>query len=243
MLAAFKLRAVPINVNYRYVEDELVYLFDNADVVAVRLPGRSSPRSSSGARTGSRCCATSSRSTTARGTAPPTGAVAYEEALAAASPERDFGPRDRRRPLHPLHRRHHRVPKGVMWRHEDVWRTLGGGIDFVTGERIEDEHQHVPRSPARRAPAVGLVLAPLMHGAAQWGTLGGLIKGPRSCCSPSSTRTLVWERGRASYRIATIAITGDAMALPLIDALREHDVRHCPRSWPSPPPPRCSRRW
>ena len=32
-------------------------------------------------------------------------------------------------------------PKGVMWRHEDVWRTLGGGIDFVTGERIEDEYQ------------------------------------------------------------------------------------------------------
>ncbi len=34
MFAAYKLRAVPINVNYRYVEDELVYLYDNADVVA-----------------------------------------------------------------------------------------------------------------------------------------------------------------------------------------------------------------
>ena len=35
MLAAFKLRAVPINVNYRYVEDELRYLLDDADAVAV----------------------------------------------------------------------------------------------------------------------------------------------------------------------------------------------------------------
>src|SRR5262249_27514481 len=35
MLAAFKLRAVPINVNYRYVEDELVYLLDDADAAAV----------------------------------------------------------------------------------------------------------------------------------------------------------------------------------------------------------------
>ena len=35
MLAAFKLRAVPINVNYRYVADELRYLFDDADLVAV----------------------------------------------------------------------------------------------------------------------------------------------------------------------------------------------------------------
>ena len=30
-------------------------------------------------------------------------------------------------------------PKGVLWRHEDVWRTLGGGIDFTTGERLADE--------------------------------------------------------------------------------------------------------
>ena len=26
-----------------------------------------------------------------------------------------------------------------MWRHEDVWRTLGGGIDFITGEPLADE--------------------------------------------------------------------------------------------------------
>src|SRR5437660_5982888 len=35
MLACFKLRAVPINVNYRYVSDELAYLFDNADLAGV----------------------------------------------------------------------------------------------------------------------------------------------------------------------------------------------------------------
>ena len=34
MLACFKIRAVPINVNYRYVQDELLYIFDNADMVA-----------------------------------------------------------------------------------------------------------------------------------------------------------------------------------------------------------------
>ena len=34
MLACFKLRAVPINVNYRYVEEELLYIFTNADLVA-----------------------------------------------------------------------------------------------------------------------------------------------------------------------------------------------------------------
>ena len=34
MMACFKLRAVPVNVNYRYVQDELLYIFDNADMVA-----------------------------------------------------------------------------------------------------------------------------------------------------------------------------------------------------------------
>ena len=56
MLAAYKLRAVPINVNYRYVEDELVYLFDNADVVA-RVPERSSAPRSRRCVTVSRCFA------------------------------------------------------------------------------------------------------------------------------------------------------------------------------------------
>ena len=38
MLGAFKARCVPFNVNYRYVEEELEYLFDNADARADRLP-------------------------------------------------------------------------------------------------------------------------------------------------------------------------------------------------------------
>src|SRR5688500_13481349 len=35
MIGAFKIRAVPVNVNFRYVEDELLYLLDNADLVAL----------------------------------------------------------------------------------------------------------------------------------------------------------------------------------------------------------------
>ena len=44
MLACYKLRAVPINVNYRYVEQELHYLFDNADLVAVVHQRQFTPR-------------------------------------------------------------------------------------------------------------------------------------------------------------------------------------------------------
>ena len=35
MLACFKLRAVPININYRYVDAELRYLYDDAELVAL----------------------------------------------------------------------------------------------------------------------------------------------------------------------------------------------------------------
>src|SRR5205085_9858070 len=44
MIACFKVRAVPVNVNYRYVEDELVYLFNDADLVAVLVDPEFSSR-------------------------------------------------------------------------------------------------------------------------------------------------------------------------------------------------------
>ena len=107
----------------------------------------------------------------------------------------------------------------MIWRHEDVFRTLGGGIDFVTGERVEEEDK-LARDGAAAAPSHGLVLAPLMHGAAQWTTFGGLFRGTSLVLLPKFDPHDVWAAVER-YRIATLAITGDAMARPLIDALIE----------------------
>src|SRR6185295_151514 len=93
MLAAYKIRAVPININYRYVEDELLYLFDNADLVAVVHDAQFAPRIANVRKqlpklrhcvaiaddSGADCAAL--------------GSVAYDEALALGSPARDFAPR------------------------------------------------------------------------------------------------------------------------------------------------------
>ena len=43
MVAAYKLRAVPINVNYRYVGEELAYLFEDAELVALVIEASFAP--------------------------------------------------------------------------------------------------------------------------------------------------------------------------------------------------------
>jgi len=219
MLAAYKLRAVPINVNFRYVEDELAYLYDNADVVATVFQAQFAPR----------LAAVRDRLPLLRhfivvddGTPPPCAvseAVAYDDALASGSPARDFPPRDDG-DLYILYTGGTTgFPKGVMWRHEDVFRTLGGGIDFVTGEWVNDEHQ-LAKTGAASPPSHSLVLAPLMHGAAQWTTLGGLFRGLTIVLLPKFDAHDVWD-AVDRYRIGALAITGDAMARPLIEALQE----------------------
>ena len=201
MLACFKLRAVPINVNYRYVADELRYLFDDADLAAVVSEpdlrhvldgvGTLVPRLERG--------------------------VAYEHALAAASPERDFGPRSAD-DLYILYTGGTTgMPKGVMWRHEDLFfGALGGGNPG--GPPLTS-----PREIALRADAGFhrcLPAAPFMHGAAHWMAwqvllVGGTVvvdRGPGF--DPERTWQLA-EDERASF----LVIVGDAFARPLVDAL------------------------
>src|SRR5262249_11631739 len=91
--AVFKLRAVWININYRYVEDELRYLFDNADLKALVYQRQYAPRVAGvlGAMPQLRHTVVvddgSDEDTSA------IGSVFYDAALAAASPVRDFAPR------------------------------------------------------------------------------------------------------------------------------------------------------
>jgi acyl-CoA synthetase (AMP-forming)/AMP-acid ligase II len=89
-----------------------------------------------------------------------------DEALAGQSAERDFAERSPD-DIHIIYTGGTTgFPKGVMWRHEDFWRVLGGGIDFYTGEPLDEYDQSKQATDPRM---VTFPLSPLMHGGAQAG--------------------------------------------------------------------------
>ncbi|HUS62374.1 MAG TPA: acyl-CoA synthetase [Acidimicrobiales bacterium] len=221
-LAAYKVRAVPVNVNFRYVTDELRYLFDNADLKAVVYDRELAPRLAAvrdelpllrhliHIDDGS---ATDIDDALER-----LGSVPFEDAMASGSPERDFPGRSADDHYVLYTGGTTGMPKGVVWRHEDVFYSLGGGIDAYTNERVEDEWTLANKAKAVDAPLRSLNLPPLMHGAAQWGFLrfafeGNLIVMLRRFDPHEVWRTIERER------INSVSITGDAMARPMIEAL------------------------
>ena len=111
-----------------------------------------------------------------------------------------------------------------MWRHEDIWRTLAGGIDFLTGVPLADEWEQ-SRKGLESAGLVRLTAAPLIHGAAQVAMLAALFAGDTVILPPHFDPHEVW-RAVERHKVNLIFIVGDAMGRPLIEAYRagEYDA-------------------
>lgn len=215
MLGAFKTRAVPIPVNYRYVAAELRHVLADSDSVA--LIGERSLLA---------------KVEEIRGELPALrhvivledgsadeipGAVEYEEALAAADPSDDFPERssDDRYIMYTGGTTGY--PKGVEWRCEDIFfGALGGGN--VLGDPIGS-----PEELAANADQPGMAVldcAPVMHGAGQWVAYMGLFTGAKVVLytdhafdADKALRLLAEEKANV------LMLVGDVMARPVAKAL------------------------
>ncbi|MGH9017706.1 MAG: acyl-CoA synthetase [Acidimicrobiales bacterium] len=218
--AVFKLRAVWVNINYRYVHEELRYLFDNADLVALVHQRQFSPRVAALLPELPNLRHVIVIDDDSQEPDPSTDAVDFEEALAGGSPERDFAARSGD-DIYILYTGGTTgMPKGVVWRHEDVFFALGGGIDAMTGTRMERPQQMVEKGLAAGGPLTFLPVAPLMHGATQWGVMGQSFSGNRVILVAKFDPHEVWSLVERE-KVNMIMITGDAMGKPLIEVLDE----------------------
>ena len=224
MLGIVKAGAILVNVNYRYVEGELRYLFDNSDMVALVHELQYSERVANvlpdtpNVKT---VLVIDDGSTVPAQTYQSYGGVEFYQAIAEGSPERDFGTRSAD-DIYLLYTGGTTgFPKGVMWRHEDIYRVLLGGTDFATGEFVADEYDHAKQAAAA-PPMIRFPVPPMIHGATQSATWMALFTGGTVVLSPEFDAEGVWS-AIEQHKVNLLFFTGDAMARPLLDALESSE--------------------
>ncbi|QDX80606.1 long-chain fatty acid--CoA ligase [Denitratisoma sp. DHT3] len=218
-MAACKVKAMPVNINYRYVAEELRYIYDNARLKALFY----SPELEAGVQE-ALDAAPDLKAIVRQGIGQPAiaRAVAYDAALAAAQGSvADIARSDDDISL--LYTGGTTgMPKGVMWPHKALFfSALGGGGAFnPAAGPVKAPEELAERAQQGFAMRV-MPVAPLMHGAALWATLISLFSG----------HTIVLNEQHhfdaehildlmTREKIGSISIVGDAMAMPILEALR-----------------------
>ncbi|TYQ11985.1 UNVERIFIED_ORG: acyl-CoA synthetase (AMP-forming)/AMP-acid ligase II [Gordonia westfalica J30] len=228
MVAIFKARAVMVNVNYRYVEAELEHIFTDSGMKVLIHERRYSSRV---CNTLPKSPSIESRIAIEDGTSEDLccdghgEAIRYEDAIAESSSERDFEERSND-DLYMLYTGGTTgKPKGVVWRQEDVWRVLGGGIDWYTSEPIPDEW-HLAKTGAEGGQLVRYPIPPFIHGGSQWAIFQSLFAGGKAVVYPEFSGSSAWEIVER-HKVNVVFITGDAMGRPMVEALgqgKEYDL-------------------
>src|ERR1700726_481577 len=220
MLGIVKAGAILVNVNYRYVEGELRYLFDNSDMVAVVHERQYSDRVANVLPDTPNVKTVLVVEDGSESDFQRYGGVEFYSAIAQGSPERDFGERSAD-DIYLLYTGGTTgFPKGVMWRHEDIYRVLFGGTDFATGEFVKDEHD-LAKAAAANPPMTRYPIPPMIHGATQSATWMSIFSGQTTVLAPEFNADEVW-RTIHDHKVNLLFFTGDAMARPLLDALMAH---------------------
>ncbi|TMA58318.1 MAG: acyl-CoA synthetase [Deltaproteobacteria bacterium] len=219
-VACFKARLVHVNVNFRYLADELQYIIDNADAKFVVFAGEFADRLDA---LRPRLPKVQTYLQVDDGTPFAPFAEAYEP-LAAEGSGTPLGIERSPDDLLFLYTGGTTgMPKGVMWRSEDLWGALGGGGNPVLGEAPVASLDDLATRVRARGPGFRhLPACPLMHGTGLFTALITLGAGGAIATLPGVNFDPheLWQAvGRQA--INTIAIVGDAFAKPMLRALDE----------------------
>ncbi|MCB1284064.1 MAG: acyl-CoA synthetase [Microthrixaceae bacterium] len=225
MIGSYKARAVPFNVNYRYVAEELEYLFRDSNAKAVVFHSRFAPTLADiRDRLPNLTVFFQVRDESENDLLE--GAEWYEDALAEASPEipeelrASWSPDD----LYILYTGGTTgMPKGVLWRQADIFCAAMGGRPYGSADELESVDAVV-----KQALGGGITILPappFMHGAAHWTaficfTQGGTIalQGVVDRLDAVDMLTSIEQLG-----VNTIVLVGDAFARPIIDEIERGD--------------------
>lgn len=216
VLGCLKARIVPVNVNYRYVEEELVYLYRDADLAALVFDAEFTDRVAA-ALPRTEKLRHLVRVGVPERDAPALDCTAFTDAEATASPERGFGARSADDQFIIYTGGTTGMPKGVMWRQEDLFFAgLGGGAP--TGEPVRRPEELAERVAAGGDGITFFPTPPLMHGTSTLTSFIGFGFGQRVVLhrkyAPEEVlRTIERER------VTSVSLVGDAMLRPLVDAL------------------------
>lgn len=210
LYGCLKARAVPININYKYLHDELTYMYTNSDAVAAIV----SPPHVEAVKALD---------------APKLKHIivldeTYDAAMAAASPER---------PVNGRNGDDHYVlytggttgyPKGVVWRNEDIIRAALNAGRY--GAPLNSVEQLAEEAAANESPMTLLACGPMMHGGSQWIMGNGHVAGftVSMYIEPSFDAEKILDLIEHAG-VNSLTILGDAMGRPVAEAILAHPDR------------------
>ncbi len=219
MIGAYRSRSAPFNVSYRYVEDELIYLLNDANARALVYHAEFAPRVATIIeRVPSLTMLVQVADESGNELLP--GAVDY--ASVVATPPAGSLPTPIGDDLYLLYTGGTTgLPKGVLWRQHDIFLAAMGGRPFGSGAAFASYDELADHVRVAAGNMSVLMMPPLMHGSAQWTafnvfTMGGRIVIPDNVHRLQAAEVLALA---AREKVLTISLVGDAMARPLVDEL------------------------